>query len=250
MSQHEFQKALVSLIRNPVSRYKDFDRRVLDYSISSKEREQLSILASIKEFNKYGEELADQRWDKLSKNISRLLSFVDEDIIYELWLVGFEPTARKVEADLDGNSEYTIGFLNFLQTDPIAREKIEKISPEFIFDLMEYEKAEEELSKEDQNWPLPELGSCLIRTNFNVLKLNYDIPALVNEEIKPVKSNDFKYFLMIGQGRMDSVEAYEVDKKVADFLSAKKDNTPCEDLADDLHEQLAEIGILEGKRKV
>ena len=104
MSLNDFQTALADLIRCPPGLH-DFDikNHIKKYNLSEVEKRQIVNLATVDQTEKYGKEMSSQRWQKVYVNLFRLLTFVDTDMVYDLWLYRYEPFARTVEPDEEGN---------------------------------------------------------------------------------------------------------------------------------------------------
>ena len=226
MGQAEFQKALAMLIRLPEHNRDSLTHFLDDHQLSLGEKENLRLLASHREVNKFGYKMRNGRINYILESIPLSLEFIDQEKFINFIKHEFDPThtlvhARKIYRD----------FRNFIVSFKEVQDDIIKMHlgdlPEFFFDLMEFEMLDSELEFQGfSNKPL--LKACpLLHTSFEVLTLDFrihdfvegmrNLPPKKSAKLMPRKERTSLLFLKERESEY-GYELYEIDDVGANFL--------------------------------
>lgn len=248
MSLAGFQSGIAALIRLPIeNREKNLKKFLSEYELTDQEYSHLTALAKHEELNKYGNEQAQQRFGSIEKRAGRLTSTVNKEVLRDLWFNHFEPSARTHETDIEGRWAFTIGFLRFLVGNSHARKVLKKKAPVFTEDLIRFQIAETELSRPLLDDPELNPKSSLSHSQFRVLDLKYDIPALLPKLIdKGSKARAQKRdvsVLVLRRGTAQTPRVFEIDQKMRDFLLANLEKGKIPSADAEIKENLSGIGL-------
>ena len=158
MTLSVFQANLAALVRSHQTWQPEGD-------LTPEELASLRALAADAEVAKYAQEQQQQRWLSTWRKLPRLGAVVGEDLLRDLWAWGFDPVHQLVPSDASSLAgTYTRAFLAWLLESPVvAQELAAARMPAWVRDVMEFERAELELT-------LPvELG------RFRVVALDFDL---------------------------------------------------------------------------
>ena len=232
MSLIGFQTAMAALIRRPPqNRPEPVAALFAGCELTAPERNALEQMARIDELNKYAGELSDKRWQLIERHLVRVSQFIDQDLLYELWLLHYEPQAMRITSDMAGGSDFSLGFLRFLQTDEEARAMIARQAPPFIWDLMAYEQAEIEVSALVHRGGIPSAAALVRHNRFRVLRLNHDLSALISqtrahgEKPSEAPARAVRY-VVVGEKGRKIPRVFEVDEPLAQALSGQLKEQP------------------------
>lgn len=222
MSLYGLQSAIASIIRCPHERYQwDPDQFLKDFELTSQERESVNQLIKHPELNKYGDDQARDRWEKMLRHCDNVPNFVPDRVLKNIWFDLFEPQSLTVKSDLRGLYESSISFLKFLLNDEQARRKLESHCGDYIFDLIAFEIAELELSRPLTDDPPLRKDSILAHPHFRVVDFSYDIPLLLSLGDEPENISDLNRefsLAFVRDPRQIAPRVFEITEDLRTFL--------------------------------
>ena len=236
MSLYGFQSAVATLIRRPpVNRGDSLDALFAEFNLTVTERRKLHQMALIEELNKYAMELCDRRWISIEKHLLRIPKYIDIDLLHDLWLMQYEPSAMRIAGDIGGASSFSLEFLRFLQKSPQAREAISQENPpDFIWDLLAYEEAEIEVTALTHPGPSLAADAVVQNNRFRVLHLMHDMADLVGlptqsreggDELPQVAVRE-TWYVLVGSKASNFPRLFEVDEFFALALESQLQEHP------------------------
>ena len=252
MSLLGLQSAITNLIRLPRENRGDLASFVKDFDLTPQELKAVSSLAEHAELNKYGHELAGQRWDKIHKRILRLFTFVSHEWVESVWFERFEPQAKHLEGDIVGRDTYTLAFIDFLRTDPETVADLIEIGPAFVLDLLLYLRAEGTVRRYLNNETAPPKGSHLKHQAFKIVRLGFDIPDVIDRALAEedtglsqleASQRDLTVLMLMDQAH--EFRMFEIDNELAAFLEAEAERSTAGrgSIKDSVYTGLCELGL-------
>jgi hypothetical protein len=228
MSLIGLQSAITTLIRLPRENRGDLEAQIKNFALNSVELEAVRVLAEDHELNKYGNELAGQRWDKIFGKIIRLFTFVSREWVESIWFERFEPQATHIEGDIVGRDTFTLAFIDFLTSDPTTRQELSDQGLPYIFDLLAYLRAECYVRRYlDDLMPLPH-GSLVQHRAFQVVHLTNDIPNLIERALEEEDTGLSKLepeqrtmTVLMLKDKEQEFRMFEIEPAVAAFLEGE-----------------------------
>ncbi len=221
MSLIGFQSAAAAIIRCPRQTYNWKPEQFLkDFDLSSDERKIIMKLSQHDELNKYGTEQAHGRWEVCMRHCDRVPEYVPDRVLKNIWFQLFEPKNLYASSDLNGYFANSIQFMDFLLTDKDARKRLRRSSPDFIFDMIAFEKAELELARPLTQDPALHPKSKLSHPHFRIVDLSFDIPALIeNPDVEDSAEFERKHTLVfIRSEDKYAPRIFEINASMRSFL--------------------------------
>lgn len=245
MSYLDMQRAAALLVRDP-KRYRAQDLGALfdRFSLTQKEKNTLEWMSSHSLVSKYAHSMSDIRKLVGLRGIQFSKRFIPKKMLDEIWTNLFEPQALQVKS-----YHTAFEFTRFLISNKTAQGKLAETCPPFIFDLLEFERAQSRLRcYELPNFPLPPKGSRIRTPYFEVLQLKRDIPLFISklqkspleEKVAPdVRSVEL---LLIRRSNYPNTRCFEISMEVVDFLKSEM-KTPGIKPFPKGYQDLVEVGL-------
>ncbi len=255
LDHYEFQKAVALLLRCPLP---ERDPTMLEgfRSLSLDHQRSLELLAVDEEFNKYGREQRDQRWKATFEKLHGLSGMIPDDTLYDIWVDLFEPTHTQLTGDLASCAAVaTRAFIDFLGTDPQAKEQLLEVAPESVFDVLKFVSAQIELSQYIVVSTPLRPDSCLVQPHLRLLSLDHDIIGWMETQGElgpedpvhpPVHLPERRPTLVLmtrtSPGELPRV--FEVDEPLYGFVLSQIGQGPGVTLTEAISQDLGTMGLL------
>lgn len=223
MNHLQLQKSLALLIRLPDHNRENLDEFLASQPLSLAEKENLRVLASNRELNKFAFKMRMFRVENIIDYIPLTLEHVKKDDFIKFVETKFDPEhthvfARKIYRSF---RQFIYGLKQ--QTDRTEIEACLGSLPPFFFDLLIFETIDGEFDLQGfADEPVSEI-SPLQHSKFEVLSLDYKIHKFVEKKrnkkasiAEPKKGASHLLFLI--NDNEFGYEMFEIDRIGAEFL--------------------------------
>ena len=229
MSYGDFQKATTLIIRHP-GQYTGEALETLFASLSLTQSEQLNLRALSQDrlAGKFGYNMTTIRRRVALNSMPVAKIFIPEELNKALWYELFEPQASKVRV-----FHLAYEYLSFLCSNKEATAWLQQACPEFIFDILRFERAQSFLRSYEMpdHSPLP-MGTLLLTDRIVVEDFDFDVAGLARvvtgakERPDPTRLQPDKrmvFQLMTSAKPTDKLSIFEIDGETFGFLKQQKE---------------------------
>lgn len=243
MSLIEMQTALAMIVKYPGGFVgEDLEALLDEYDLTDSERRALGELAGNRELGKFGFGIQDMRWELLSNRLPLVQKAVSSELLFEIFVDSFDPQAADIQ-----NIDLVLAFIEFLQTDASAGERLRAAAADWLWDALEFEKMQLEIERDRWNGlEEPENDSRLLTHAFYLRELAFDLPTYIESlsrgEPQLAPARQHTYVLLIGTETLPGYRLFALDTNTYSFLKESLEGKRPAALPD-AYPQLVAVGL-------